>query len=243
LDNLKTLNNKVENNSKLLEKLVPEKQFSFNNENLFDDYSFNDYNEVPPSPTSNPPVMSPINTPPFIGSLQEVLSLQPSQNLNSTSSVPPPSSNHATSPPPPSQNLDPATSFLPQSESLNPATSLPPTSENLNTATTFLPPSQNLYPATSFLPQSESLNPATSPPPTSENLNPATSFHPPSQNLYPATSFHPPPQSLNFPPSSDPEYLHYLHFTIYQQASSFRPCRYHKHKARTLTRCTGKALQ
>ena len=44
LDNLKTLNNKVENNSKLLEKLVPEKQFSFNNENLFDDYSFNDYN-------------------------------------------------------------------------------------------------------------------------------------------------------------------------------------------------------
>ncbi|CAB4014227.1 Hypothetical predicted protein, partial [Paramuricea clavata] len=55
LDNLETLKNKVENNSKLLEKLVPEKQFSFNNENLFDDYSFNDDNEVPPSPTSNPP--------------------------------------------------------------------------------------------------------------------------------------------------------------------------------------------
>ena len=122
LDNLKTLHNKVENNSKFLENLVPEKLFRFNNENLFDDYSFNDNKDVQCSP--------PINTPPFIDSLEEVLSLRPSQNLNSISSVPSPSSNPATSLPPLSQNLDPATSFLPQSESLIPATSLPLTSKN-----------------------------------------------------------------------------------------------------------------
>ena len=219
LDNLKNLNNKVENNCKLLEKLVPQKQFSFNNDNLFDDYSFNNDNEVPASPTSNPPVMNPINTPPFIDSLQEVLSLLPSQNfnINSTSSVPPPSnpttslpppsSNPATSPPPPSQNLEPATTFLPQTESLNPATSLPPTSENLIHATSFYPPSQNLHPTTTFLPRSENLNPATSLPPTSENLNPATRFHPPSQNLYSTTSFPPRSQNLNpatsLPPTSE----------------------------------------
>ena len=156
LDNLKTLHNKVENNSKFLEKLVLEKLFRFNNENLFDDYSFNDDKDVQCSP--------PINTPPFIDSLQEVLSLRPSQNLNSISSVPPPSSpatslpspssNPATSLPPLSLNLDPAISFLPRSESLNPATSLPLTSKNRNPTTSFYAPLQNLYPATSFLPPS-----------------------------------------------------------------------------------------
>ena len=99
LDNLTMLNNKVENNSKLLEKLVPVKQFSFNNETLFDDYS----------PTPNPPVMSPINNSPFIDSLQEVLSLRPPENLNATSSVPP----H-------SESLIPGTSLPPPS---NPTTS------------------------------------------------------------------------------------------------------------------------
>ena len=155
LDNLKTLHNKVENNSKFLENLVPEKLFRFNNENLFDDYSFNDNKDVQCSP--------PINTPPFIDSLEEVLSLRPSQNLNSISSVPPPSSpatslpspssNPATSLPPLSQNLDPATSFLPRSESLIPATSLPLTSKNRKSCNQFpstvaKPLPRNQFPST-----------------------------------------------------------------------------------------------
>lgn len=68
LDNLTMLNNKVENNSKLLEKLVPEKKFSFIKENLFDDHGFNE-SKVSPSPSSNPPIMSPIDTRPFIDSI------------------------------------------------------------------------------------------------------------------------------------------------------------------------------